>query len=394
MNSIYKKLSIVCLAIILLVGCDDNDRIAIANTPADGSFILKSDIETLVLKKEGAYARTALTLSWDSLLYNVSTPVIYTVQFDSINGNFSNPIEDLVSTGKFAHTFTDSAMNVRALKMKLNPSTSGQIKVRLKSNLAYGKMLAYSNVITLSVTPYSVVSLMYPLPPAVYLQGDGVPSNWGYPIPENQKLIQLDEKGFGIVMNMEGGKEVNLLAQDNVWGDPAYRAVTSDEPLEGGNFAPFGSATTWGGFGIRIPDENAPYRLLVDFSIGKYSLTPSKAIVSVPDALYVQGDAVPSNWTYPVPDTQKFEKTAVGTFKLKIKLAGGKKIAFISSPDVWGDPAYKAVSSNEPVMGLMVASGSAITPAWDGYDIVVPETGSYVITVNFSTGSYLLMREK
>lgn len=377
----------------IMIGCDDSDRSQILRLPSEDEFNLKSDSEIILLDKDNPN-KDAFTLSWDNLIYGTSTPVTYTVQLDSINGDFSTAIENVVSAGIQKYVYTDSTLNTKALKLNLKPNIASPLKIRLKSNLAFGKMVAYSKPITITVTPYSILSLLYPMPEVLYLQGDALPSNWAYPIPDEQKMIILDEKTFGIVINMNGGKEFNLLTDNNAWTDPSYRAKTADEPLGNGDFAPFGSATNWGGFGIRTPNETAPYRLFVDFETGKYTLTASKTIENVPDVLYVQGDAVSSNWEYPIPATQKFEKINEHMFRLKIALIGGKKIDFISSATAWTDPAYKAASAEEPNMGLMVASGSQTNPAWGGNDIIIPETGNYTITVNFATGSYLIMKEK
>lgn len=393
MKNTFIYLSSLYLIALIMIGCDDSDRSQIIHLPSEKDFNLKANTEIIVLDKDNPNKNTFI-LSWDKFIYGTNTPITYTVQFDSINGDFSTPIENVVSAGIQKYEYTDSALNAKALKLNLKPNISSPIKIRLKSNLAFDKMVAYSNPITLSITPYSVLSLLYSMPDVLYLQGDALPSNWAYPIPETQKMIILDEKTFGIVINMNGGKEFNLLTDNNEWTDPSYRAKTADEPLTNGNFAPFGSATNWGGFGIKTPDKTAPYRLLVDFEIGSYTLTASKTIKNVPDVLYIQGDAVPSNWGYPIPDNQKFEKINEHMFRLKIALIGGKKIDFISSATAWTDPAYKAASDEEPNMGLMVASGSQTNPAWGGNDIIVPETGNYTITVDFATGSYLIMKEK
>jgi hypothetical protein len=312
---------------------------------------------------------------------------------DSVNGDFSTPIEDLISTNTFQIAFTDSVMNFRALKLNLKPFVPGQIKVRLKANMAYGNLPAYTTVVPITVTPYDD-GLMYKMPVALYIQGDAVASNGAYPIPESQKMAQIDNHRFALLVSLTGGKTFHFNESDASASDPIYKAATSSEPLAGGNFIPSGSQTDPpnGGSDISSPSTTGIYKVIVDFKKGTYSVTKEPALIPTPANLYIQGDAVASNWGYPVPAAQKFTKVDANSFVLTIPLIGGKKYAFITSETAWGDPAYKAATNAEPVMGgNFIAAGSMTVPAWGGSDIIAPAaSGTYIITVNFKSGTYVL----
>jgi len=390
MKKIIFNLSAFILGLIFITSCTDNDPKYVASTPSE--FKANSSLDSIVLHQAGAGAHTAVTFKWDSLIYNVSTPVTFTIQLDTLNGNFSNPIEEEVSTNKYEASYSDSILNLRALKLQLKPGQVNKIKVRLKSNLQYNAMVAYSNVITLNVTPYSGIVLKYPMPLALYLQGGAVESNWGYPIPDAQKMVQVDEQRFALLVSLIGGGSFDFITSSTAWSDPAYKALTSSESSAAGNFIPSGSTTTpqWGGSDITGPTTSGAYKVVADFSTGTYSVTAAPSILTAPSDLYIVGDATPLAWAAP-DATQKFTKVDENTFKITIHLTGGKNYAFITAALAWTDPAYVlpigSAADSYTTSGDIIESGTV--NSWGGVNMKSPaSSGNYIITVNFKSGTY------
>ena len=165
MKKIIFQLSVLFISLIFISSCSDNDPKYIAQAPDSGEFKVTTSLDSLVLHEAGAGAHTAVTFHWDSLVYNVSTPVTFTIQLDTLNGNFTSPLEEEVSVNKYQISFSDSILNKKFLnQLKLTPDVKNKLKVRIKANMAFGNMPVYSNVLTLKVTPYSVkkvVSFLY-----------------------------------------------------------------------------------------------------------------------------------------------------------------------------------------------------------------------------------------
>jgi len=155
-KNIYYWMSALILSVTCLYSCSDKETLAVATSPTEDAFAFKASASDITLSETNASTHQAVTLQWDSLAYGISTPVTFTIQMDSVNGDFSKPLEEEIATNKFATSYTDSVLNLKALKLKLKPNVAGQIKVRLKSNLAFSQMPAYSKVLTLNVTPYKV----------------------------------------------------------------------------------------------------------------------------------------------------------------------------------------------------------------------------------------------
>jgi len=167
------NLSAFILGLIFITSCTDNDPKYVASTPSE--FKASSSLDSIVLHQAGAGAHTAVTFKWDSLIYNVSTPVTFTIQMDTLNGNFSNPVEEEIATNKYEVSYSDSILNKKCLNLlKLKPDVQNKVQVRMKANLAYGNLPVYSNVKTLVITPYSVAKVLAFL----YMPGD-VSGGWG-----------------------------------------------------------------------------------------------------------------------------------------------------------------------------------------------------------------------
>ncbi len=241
-----KTLNIICAAFLIMLSissCSEKELLSVATVPADGDFLVTPSANAIALIKKGAGTHTALAFSWDTIVYGVSTPTTFTLQMDSLNGDFSAPLEDVISTNTFQIAFTDSVMNYRALRLNLKPFIPGEIKVRLKANLAYNNLPVYSRVVPLMITPYDD-GLMYKMPAALYIQGDAVASNGTFPIPDAQLMVKIDNHRFGLLVSLAGGKHFTFSSDAAAMSDPAYKAATSSEPLTGGNFIPSDSQTT------------------------------------------------------------------------------------------------------------------------------------------------------
>lgn len=165
------SISTLLLSLIFIGSCTDNDPKYIAKTPAEDEFVLSASNETIVLNGIGAGKHTAVTFQWDSLVYGVSTPVIYTIQMDNSNGDFSTPLEEEISLNSYEISYSDSILNKKCLNLlKLNAGVVNEVKVRMKANMAFGNFPVYSNVLIVKITPFSVEKIIS------YLYMPGAPS--------------------------------------------------------------------------------------------------------------------------------------------------------------------------------------------------------------------------
>ena len=390
MKNIFKSIITVVFAAVILTACTDTEDLAVAIAPTDGSFLITPSVSNVVLNKIDAETEMAVAFIWEKQSYGVDTPVTYTLEMDTDNGDFLEPNEFIITTNE--KTFTHAALNYLALEFNLVPNIEGLLKVRLKTNLSYGALPSYSNIETITVTPYETLNLKYPIPAELYLQGDAVLSNWGFPIPDAQKMTQIDNHRFGLIATLIGGKKYAAITSSSSWSDPAYKAKDDQQQAMGGAFIPSGSATDpqWGGSDINSPETTGVYKIIFDYTSGEYTVTPEPSILTPPTDLYIIGDATPMGWAANVDATQKFTKINDDTFEITLNLTDGGAFVFITTTS-YSDPAYKAKTDSQDASGgNFIASGATTTPAWGGSDIIAPRSGSYTITVNFKSGTYIL----
>ena len=387
---IMKKFFKIVFAIVLIVvtasSCSDDTLMSVAEPPAEGKFLLTNSISDIVLVSKDADKNIAVTLNWDNKSwYGIDTPLTYTLQMDNSDGEFVSPQEIAIASGNNI-SLKHADLNAKAFALKLAPEVASKIKVRLKANLKYGAVPIYSNVSTLTVTPFSTLILKYPMPAELYLQGDAVPSNWGTPVTDIQKMTQIDDHRFGIIIALTGGKNFAVITAASTWSDPAYVTLDANTiPQSTGNFEPRGSATNWGGAPIKSPAVSGVYQVILDFTTGTYSITPSELMTS-PAELYIIGDATTNGWNAP-GNAQKFTKVDNNTFTITTTLKAGK-YAFINANSTWSTPAYLGKTDSEPLLGGNLTLNQA--PNWAGSSITAPNPGTYKITVNFKSGTYVL----
>ena len=386
MKKFFKILFAIVLIVITASSCSDDTLMSVAEPPAEGKFLLTNSTSDIVLAPKDADKNIAVTLNWDNKSwYGIDTPLTYTMQMDNGDGEFVSPEEIVIASGNNI-SLTHADLNAKAFALKLAPEVASNIKVRLKANLKYGAVPIYSNVSTLTVTPFSTLILKYPMPAELYLQGDAVPSNWGTPVTDIQKMVQIDDHRFGLIVALTGGKSFAVITAASTWSDPAY--VTLDDnvnPQSTGNFEPRGSATSWGGNPIKSPAVSGVYQVILNFTTGTYTITPAELITS-PAELYIIGDATTNGWNAP-GNAQKFTKVDNNTFTLTTALKAGK-YAFLNANSTWSTPAYLGKTDVEPLLGGNFIPNQA--PNWAGSSITAPNPGNYTITVNFKSGTYVL----
>ena len=386
MKKFFKSIFAILLIMVSAYSCSDDTLKSVAEPPAEGKFLLTNSTSEIVLAKKDADKNIAVTLNWDNKSwYGVDTPLTYTVQMDKNDGEFTSPQEIAIASGNNI-SLTHADLNAKAFALELAPEVASKIKVRLKANLRYGAVPIYSNVSTLTVTPFSTLILKYPMPVELYLQGDAVPSNWGTPVPDIQKMAQIDDHRFGLIVALTGGKSFAAITAASTWSDPAYVTLdTNTNPQSSGTFEPRGSATSWGGSPIKSPSVSGVYQVIFDFTTGTYIITPAE-LMTAPAELYIIGDATTNGWNAP-GNAQKFTKVDNNTFTLTTTLKAGK-YAFLNANATWSTPAYLGKTDSEPPLAGNLTLNQA--PNWAGSSITAPNSGNYTITVNFKSGTYVL----
>jgi starch-binding outer membrane protein SusE/F len=382
MKTIFNKFLIVAAAVlVVLAGCKKNLPQA---TLVPGTAMLNTTASALVLDSTEGGTKTALTLSWPAMNEGAQVAVTYTLEIDSVNGNFSKPVTVNLATG-VSMTYSMSALNLVALGLGLVPAVPGQLQVRVAADVNQSNGAAstvptvYSNVVSLTLTPYSTIPPpLYPVPPNLYLVGSATPggtaTGWNNPVPvPSQQFTQIDANTFGMVINLIGGQQFLLLPVNGDWSHKYAVAASTSAPT-GGPFVP-DAANNMNG-----PTTSGLYRIIVDFLKGTYTITPASA-GDIPTALFIVGDATAGAWANPVPvPSQQFTQTSSGEYKITIPLLATGSYLFLPVNGDWTNKYGGASATGGPLL----------------YDGAVPSSntpgpgvaGSYTIDVNFFSNTY------
>jgi hypothetical protein len=382
MKIIFNRLAMVAAALlIVLPGCKKNLPQA---TLTPGAAMLTASATTVVLDSTGGGTATALTLNWPAVNYGAQVAVTYTLEIDSVNGNFSKPMSVNLATG-LSMTYTMAALNTIAQTLGLAPAVAGQLQVRVAADVDQSTGAAstvatvYSNVVSLTVTPYSTIPQpIYPVPANLYFVGSAAPggpaTGWNNPVPvPSQQFTQMGPNTFGMVLQMVGGEQFLLLPVNGDWSQKY--AVTSTNPSPtGGPFVP-NAANNMNG-----PVNSGLYEIIVDFVKGTYTITPAVA-GAIPTNLFLVGDATAGGWANPVPvPSQQFTQTSSGEFKITIPLLATGSYLFLPVNGDWTNKYGGASATGGPLL----------------YDAAVPSSntpgpgaaGTYTIDVNFFSNIY------
>lgn len=298
----------------------------------------------------------------------------FILQFDVQGGDFSHAAERTV-TGTLTDSITAKELNNILLGFGFTFNVPGNIDVRLISSYSNNNEQLFSNTITINATPYKIPpKIELPASGTLFLVGNATAGGWSNPVPvPTQEFSRVDETTWVGVFDLSGGNQFLILP---VNGDWSHKYSVANGSLPGLN--------NGGDFGYDLPD-NFPgpsssgwYKIVVDFQLGKFTVTPYNGPL-LPTDLFMVGDATAGGWNNPVPvPSQQFTRVNSVQFELTVALEGNKQYLFLPTNGSWD---HKYAVGDPTVAGL--ASGGFF-----GYDLSSnfpgpAEAGNYKIEVNF-----------
>jgi hypothetical protein len=117
---------------------------------------------------------TAFTLDWtQGSNHGTQAAIDYTVQVAKQGTNFASPASVMVDRGVYTRAFRTSEFNALLTKtLGLSVGTAQALEIRVKSQEASNSAAPdYSNVVTVTATPYNAVTNLY-------IVGDATPNGW------------------------------------------------------------------------------------------------------------------------------------------------------------------------------------------------------------------------
>ncbi|PZU89301.1 MAG: hypothetical protein DI529_04580 [Chryseobacterium sp.] len=357
-NNIFKHFLLAAGLLLGLTSCEDREIINVENQSS--SVILDLSKHNLVLDSNFP-ANPALTINWSTATYTVPVEVKYELQMSGTEA-FENP-QVLANTTQSQNvtTFTTLEMNNAAKKVGLVPDVAQKMYFRVKSFIGDNSLPQFSNVTTLTITPY----LARPVYDYVdlYLIGNATAAGWDN-LATNANLLPMLKTSSSSTYEFTGLFKVGGFKMIKVKGswDAQYGKGATD-----------GQLSTDGGSGDISVLTEGYYKLTINTADLTYTLVKLNNPGTIYDSVSLYGTATDDTdlqLTKSTFDPHLWKSTQAVSLK-----TGVVKFRANNSWDVnWG--------TNSEYFGVGTAGGA---------DIPVSAEWTYDVYFNDSTGNYTLI---
>ena len=302
-----------------------------------GDVTLKAS-STSVVCTAATSSQVGTSFTWNAAFNGYSGVKMYQLQYAKGGTSFAAPTSVDMST--LTKSFTQLELNKIALTYGVSAGTTGPVDFRIKATNESGTLL-YSNVVTISITPYVAYN-------SIGIIGDATPGGWGTDTDLRRPDLDKPTEWTAIVY-LIGGKEVKFRADDD-W------------------------ATNWGtSSGGNIPVSTTGY-YKVDFNAGSGAYAFTLVSTTVFNSVGLIG--AQSNWSTEIA-TLTMDPTNNQVWTGTIALTVGE-LKFRANQD-WGYNWGISSGAAKNLSGYGVNNGSNIS---------IATAGTYFIYINVATGDY------
>lgn len=348
MKKRLNKTLITFLCAISLMACEKDEERTIINVQSAST--LTASGSSFVLLKENA-ADEIVAFSWSPSDFGYDAAVIYSLQFDSAGNNFAEP-ENVVIDDSMEKSYTVAELNTLAGRLKLLPDVADDMEVRVKAEVSEDVEPVYSNVVKITVTPYSD----YVEPAYIYAPG----AYQGWDPGTAAAIISVENNGIytGYVTFTDPASLEFKFTSERSWGGTNYGSGGTNI------LSPDGSASN-----LSVP-EPYTYKLVANLN----DLTWSAESYS----WGIIGDATTGGWS---TDTDMTYNSTDRVWEITADLAAGE-LKFRLNDDWatnYGDDDTSDNLLNPGGANIPIAAAGSYTIIMDLKDIDNP---TYSITLN------------
>jgi hypothetical protein len=344
MKRLISNILLLSIVSIVLFGCKKDETKAVANTSASAGAQLTASQSTLVLTRANQ-TQTAVTFNLTKPNFGFDAAPTNILQIAKKGTNFVNAKEVTIDAKGTSKTYTVLDFNALMLSMGLATGVQSDVDARIVSKLSENVAPVFSNIVSLKVTPYALISYLYTV-------GDFQ----GWNINNVDSLVSATSNGIytGIIDYRNSGSKAFLIVTAKSFNNKYADAGPGKIQFNNG--------------GDLIAPNNFQYRVTADINL----LT----ISYVRDSWGVIGDATPTGWG---GDTKMKYNNGTRKWSITINLEGGKFIKFRQNDD-WSLPNYGSKNNN----------GTLDTQNDNNIPITI--TGSYRLEADFSNLTYSVVK--
>lgn len=200
MKNIYSQLLAFAAILILLQSCKKDGALATSNGGIAGT--LSASSTTLVLSRSKLNDTSkVINFNFTKPNYGYSAAVTNTLQIDKMGDNWANPTAVALGTNVLSQSYSTADFDALLLKLGLSGGTAAQVQVRVAHSISSSVAPVYSNVVTLTTTPFYLTSWLYAV---------GTFQGWNASSPDS--LISPTGNGvYSGVINFTAGNNAFLI---------------------------------------------------------------------------------------------------------------------------------------------------------------------------------------
>jgi starch-binding outer membrane protein SusE/F len=348
---------------------------------ANGSAPVLTSSATAITPPTNDSTSTVLTLTWTNPKYSTdSANQQFIVELDSTGKNFVGE-STIVIAGPRTYSFNGNHLDSIMAAFGYNGGKPYSIDIRVTSSYGNNNEQYRSNVVTVTVTPYTVPITLTPSSTSPLLLQIGNASNNAISFNWTASPYGSDTINYALQLDTVGGNFASPQTID--YGT----SLTSTLTVDALNSAAIAAGVIGGS------TKNVEFRI-VSYIGSTYT---NQAVVSnvvvigltsytaAPKYLYLVGDATANGWTNPVATpAQQFTPINAVSFGIIINLTAGGGYVFLPVNGSWTNKYGGATDGTATSGGTLLANNavpSSNTPA-------PASSGLYEIIVNFQTNSY------
>jgi hypothetical protein len=199
-------LVISSIGLLVLSSCKKSDTMVKATSGKAGALTVSAS--SLTLSKTDTTNNPIVTFTFTKANYGFSAVVTNTLQIDTVGDNWAKPAISVTFASNVAtQSYTTAQLNTMALsQLKIVAGKAGEFNVRVVQTLGTAVTPVYSNVVTLSITPYSIVV------PETFLYVVGAYQGWS--LTARDSLVSKDGNIYTGIIDFTAGNNQFLILPD------------------------------------------------------------------------------------------------------------------------------------------------------------------------------------
>ncbi len=307
MKTILNKILVLSgLGLLTLSACKKDQTMVVSNGGKPGALTASTTTPTL--------DRTKLTDTTSVVRFNFTQPtfgfsaaVTNTLQIDAAGDNWKNPISVVLGYKVYSQGFSVLNFNNMLLKLNLPADVASQVQVRIAHSLSSATQPVYSNVLTVTATPFNLTSWLY-----VVGQFNG------YSTAAPDSLISATGNGvYTGIINFPAGKNRFLILPAKNYNNKY--ATTASPNTTAASLTYATEYVTGGGSDLYAPSASGQYIVTLDTKANTVSVVPANSYSIIGDAALGWGTDVPMKFVNDGNNTWVSTLTLVSTGAFKVR---------------------------------------------------------------------------